>query len=93
MHSGSAKSGLLDKCCSNWSSSNCSSSKEPNFRVKPRSVRINPSCEVIISVMSPNRALLRKGQASLGFALHLNERIARREEIRDQDCAAYTRHR
>ncbi len=32
--------------------------------------------------------LLRKGQASLGFALHFNERIARREEVHDQGRAA-----
>ena len=47
--------GLPDKWPSNRSSSNCPSSKKPNFCVKPRRVRISPSCAVMRSMTRPNR--------------------------------------
>ena len=47
-------------------------------------------------MMSTTRSeprLLRKLEATLGFALHLSERIARREKIRVQVVAAVRRQK
>ena len=45
---------------SNRRSSNCSSLKEPNSGVRPRRVRISPSCAVMMSMTRPNRAFCAK---------------------------------
>ena len=75
------------------SSSNSPSSKEPNFGVKPRSVRIEPELrgDEVNDELEPR--LLRKLEAMLGFALHFDERIARREKVRvqtDRSCRRRT---
>jgi len=54
---GQCQTGLPDKWASNWSSSNWPSSKEPNFGVNPRRVRISPSWAVMRSMTRTNRIL------------------------------------
>ena len=45
----------------------------------------------MMSMTRPNRDLLRKLEAILGFTLHLSERISRREKVRVQVVAAVRR--
>ena len=86
-----ANSGFSEKRRSIRSSSNCSSSKQPKFGVEPRSVRDEPDlrCAEVNAKTEPH--ILRKRETTLGFALHLIERIARREKVRAQMVAAIRR--
>src|SRR5262249_29742185 len=80
-----------DRWCSNRPSSNPSWSKQPNFGVNPRRVRISPSWVVIWSLTRPNRTFRANSSPSSGLTLHLRERISRRETVRDQVIAAVCR--
>jgi len=52
---------------------------------------MSPSCAAMESMAKREPHLLRKRETTLGFALHLIERIARREKVRVQVGAAVRR--
>ena len=60
-------------------------------RRRPRSVRINCSCAREEADDETETSAVREAEAGLGFALHVRQRSAAREKLREEVVAAYRR--
>ena len=89
-HSASAKAGITGQMALEFEArQTASSSKEPNFGVRPRSVRISASCAVMmVNDEAEPRLSAQTARPFSASALHLGKRISDCQEVCDQVVAA-----